>query len=239
MPWGLLLALELEICSNTELLSPSFRTKSSNIRNYLHWWIHANSYHTVVSEMEHLFPLLTLRKYYDNKMSSLLESIDFYMMTTGSIFRPACLKFITLTKDWWVRLFFCCVLRNWNHKSFVPCEIQQEKLWEALLNCAAVAQTKREPRLNLQRCWFVGLSKSVVTAVKEPICPSKKHFKLEPVKPWSLLWGPRTQLACPIYYCCLNILKMILKVSQKHQSNNQYIFLLISCYSYFLVTLSF
>lgn len=62
--------------------------------------------------MEHLFPLLTLRKYNDNKMSSPLESIDFHMMTTGSIFGPARLKFITLTKDWWVGFFSCRVLRN-------------------------------------------------------------------------------------------------------------------------------
>lgn len=103
-----------------QILSPSFRTKLSNIRSYSHWWIHANSYHRVVSEMEHLFLLLTLRKYYDNKMSSPLESIDFYMMTTGSIFGPACLKFITQTKDCWVGIFLCCVLKNRNHKNFMP-----------------------------------------------------------------------------------------------------------------------
>lgn len=65
----------------------------------------------MVSEIERLFPLLTLRKYYDNKMLSPLEAVDFYMMTTGSIFGPAGLKFIMPTKDWWVG-FFCRVLRN-------------------------------------------------------------------------------------------------------------------------------
>lgn len=30
-------------------------------------------------------------------------------------------------------------------------------------------------------------------AGKEPMCPSGKHFKLQPVKLWSLLWGHRSQ----------------------------------------------
>jgi len=38
-------------------------------------------------------------------MLSPWESVDFQMMTTGFIFGPARLKFITLTKDWWVVFF--------------------------------------------------------------------------------------------------------------------------------------
>lgn len=64
-----------------------------------------NTYHTVASEMKHLFSILTLRKYYGNKVSSSLESVVIYMMTTEYIFGPAHLKFIIQTEGWWIGFF--------------------------------------------------------------------------------------------------------------------------------------
>lgn len=112
-----------------------------------------NTYHTVASEMKHLFSILTLRKYYGNKVSSSLESVVIYMMTTEYIFGPAHLKFIIQTEGWWIGFFILLLFFFFffwsfskglqSRKSFGPCEIGQQ-ICIVLLNCTAAARIKRE-----------------------------------------------------------------------------------------------